>query len=104
MGEPRHGWPRTLYGRLVLLLVAGMLLAQLLTGTIWYDARYERVLEIPSRLAGAQVAQVLRLLHSPALQGVDPAALDAASEATAVSSALPMPMPLDRKSVCRERV
>jgi signal transduction histidine kinase len=57
-------WPRTLYGRLVLVLVAGMLGAQLLTGTIWFDKRYDRVQEIPARLAGARVAQALRTLDA----------------------------------------
>ncbi len=60
----RPGWPRTLYGRLVLLLLGGMLLAQTLTGTIWFDARYERVMEMPTRLAASEVAQALRLLES----------------------------------------
>ncbi|WP_414605623.1 ATP-binding protein [Stenotrophomonas pavanii] len=66
MADALLGWPRTLYGRLVLVLVAGMLLAQLLTGTVWHDARYERVAEIPARLAAAHVAQTLRLLEAPA--------------------------------------
>ncbi|AWH51703.1 two-component sensor histidine kinase [Stenotrophomonas sp. ESTM1D_MKCIP4_1] len=80
MTETRLGWPRTLYGRLVLVLVAGMLLAQLLTGTVWHDARYERVAEIPARLAAAHVAQTLRLLEVPAspLAGADPALLSTA--------------------------
>ncbi|WMJ71108.1 ATP-binding protein [Stenotrophomonas sp. 24(2023)] len=80
MTEPRLGWPRTLYGRLMIVLVAGMLLAQLLTGTVWHDARYERVAEIPARLTAAHVAQSLRLLEaadSP-LAGADPALLSTA--------------------------
>lgn len=80
MAEARLGWPRTLYGRLVLVLVAGMLLAQLLTGTVWHDARYERVAEIPARLTAAHVAQTLRLLEAPdsPLAGADPAVLSTA--------------------------
>lgn len=78
--EPRLGWPRTLYGRLVLVLVAGMLLAQLLTGTVWHDARYERVAEIPARLTAAHIAQSLRLLEAPEspVAGADPALLSTA--------------------------
>ncbi len=80
MAEQRLGWPRTLYGRLVLVLVAGMLLAQLLTGTVWREARYEKVAEIPARLAAAHVAQTLQLLERPAspLVDADPALLSTA--------------------------
>ncbi|AWH15846.1 two-component sensor histidine kinase [Stenotrophomonas sp. ZAC14D2_NAIMI4_7] len=95
MAEPRQGWPRTLYGRLVLVLVAGMLLAQLLTGTIWHDARYERVAEIPARLAAAHVAQSLRLLEAPRspLAGADPALLSTADLTVhAVDDGGPVPL------------
>ncbi len=61
----RRAWPRTLYGRLVLLLVAGMLVAQWLTGTIWFDVRRERMLEMPVRITAARVGLVLRLLEAP---------------------------------------
>lgn len=80
MAERRARWPRTLYGRLVLVLVVGMLLAQLLTGTVWHQARYEKVAEIPARLAAAHVAQSLMLLEQPGspLAHADPAALSTA--------------------------
>ncbi len=80
MAERRLGWPRTLHGRLVVVLVAGMLLAQLLTGTVWHEARYERVAEIPARLAAAHVAQTLRLLEAPGspMADADPALLSSA--------------------------
>jgi signal transduction histidine kinase len=70
MPDARPRWPRTLYGRLVLVLVVGMLVAQLLTGTIWFDKRYDRLQEIPARLAGARIAQALRTLEThPDLTG-----------------------------------
>lgn len=57
-------WPRSLFGRLLLVLVAGMLLAQLLTGTIWHDMRYDQVNEMPARLAGVEIAQLLRKVEA----------------------------------------
>ncbi|WP_462380622.1 ATP-binding protein [Pseudomonas sp. Marseille-QA0892] len=52
-------WPRSLYGRLVIILVGGMLAAQLLTSSIWYDIRHTQSLEIPARLTAARVADIL---------------------------------------------
>lgn len=52
-------WPRSLYGRLVIILVSGMLAAQLLTSSIWYDIRHTQSLEIPARLTAARVADIL---------------------------------------------
>jgi len=63
--------PRSLFGRLVLILVSGMLAAQALTSSIWYDMRHGQVLEIPSRLIATRLADVVRLVHS------DPAQADA---------------------------
>lgn len=60
----RRAWPRTLYGRLVLLLVTGMLLAQWLTGTIWFDVRRESMLEMPVRIAATRIGLVLRVLEA----------------------------------------
>lgn len=93
MAERRLGWPRTLHGRVVVVLVAGMLLAQLLTGTVWHEARYERVAEIPARLAAAHVAQTLRLLEAPGspMTDADPALLSSADLAvTAVDGGGPV--------------
>ncbi|KAF1010992.1 MAG: Osmolarity sensor protein EnvZ [Pseudomonas fluorescens] len=55
--------PRSLFGRLVLILVGGMLAAQALTSSIWYDMRHGQVLEIPSRLIATRLADVVRLVH-----------------------------------------
>jgi signal transduction histidine kinase len=52
--------PRSLFGRLVLILVSGMLAAQALTSSIWYDMRHGQVLEIPSRLIATRLADVVR--------------------------------------------
>ncbi|WP_416424974.1 ATP-binding protein [Pseudomonas sp. App30] len=64
-------WPRTLFGRLVIILVAGMLAAQLLTSSIWFDVRHSQVLEIPTRLIAARVADIVRQAHR------DPAQVEA---------------------------
>ncbi|KAF1054251.1 MAG: Osmolarity sensor protein EnvZ [Stenotrophomonas maltophilia] len=57
-------WPRTLFGRLVVILVGGMLSAQVLTGSIWYDVRHTQALEIPLRLAAARLADLQRVAQS----------------------------------------
>lgn len=56
-------WPRSLFGRLVLILVTGMLAAQILTSSIWYDVRHSQVLEIPTRLIATRLANIVRLAH-----------------------------------------
>ena len=53
--------PRTLYGRLVVILVTGMLAAQVLTSSIWYDVRHSQVLEIPTRLIASRLADIVRV-------------------------------------------
>ncbi|MEB0206591.1 ATP-binding protein [Pseudomonas sp. CCC3.1] len=53
--------PRTLYGRLVIILVAGMLAAQVATSSIWYDVRHSQVLEIPTRLIASRLADIVRV-------------------------------------------
>ena len=57
-------WPRSLSGRLALVLVSGMLAAQALTGTIWYDMRYGKAMEIPTRLAATRLADAVRTLDA----------------------------------------
>lgn len=59
-------WPQSLSGRLAIILVGGMLAAQALTGTIWYDMRYGKAMEIPSRLAATRLADAMRLLDQSA--------------------------------------
>jgi len=54
-------WPRSLHGRLVLILVGGMLASQLLTSSIWHEVRQTQVLEIPLRLAAGRIADVLQV-------------------------------------------
>lgn len=60
----RRLWPQTLSGRVALILVAGMLAAQALTGTIWWESRRSQLLEVPLRLLGARAADSLLLLSS----------------------------------------
>ncbi|WP_321842656.1 ATP-binding protein [Paraburkholderia bannensis] len=59
-------WPDTLFGRLVLILAAGLFAGQLLTSTIWFDTHDNRTLEIPARLFASRLADTVRLLqHAP---------------------------------------
>lgn len=65
----RRLWPQSLSGRLALILVAGMLAAQMLTGTIWFDMRYGKTMEMPARLAAARLADRVNLIEdSPPAQ------------------------------------
>lgn len=57
----KRGWPRSLHGRLVLILVGGMLASQLLTSSIWYEVRQTQVLEIPLRLLAGRLADLLQV-------------------------------------------
>ncbi|WP_234369598.1 ATP-binding protein [Paracidovorax avenae] len=57
-------WPQTLTGRIVAILVAGMLAAQALTGTIWWDMRRGQLLEVPLRVVAARAADAFMLLAS----------------------------------------
>lgn len=59
-------WPRSLSGRIVFILVAGMLAAQALTSTIWYDIRHGELTEVPTRVMAARVADTLRMLDAVA--------------------------------------
>jgi len=56
--------PDTLFGRLVLILVAGMFGGQLLTSTIWFETHDNRTLEIPARLLASRLADTVRLLQA----------------------------------------
>lgn len=59
-------WPRSLHGRLVLILVGGMLASQLLTSSIWHEVRQTQVLEIPLRLLAGRIADLVQLArHDP---------------------------------------
>ena len=95
-------WPRSLSGRLALVLVLGMLAAQALTGTIWYDMRYGKAMEIPTRLAATRLADAVRMLDAvPAASR--PAMLAAISSVDfnvrAVDGPAATPPPLDRNDV-----
>ncbi|WP_158615679.1 ATP-binding protein [Comamonas sp. BIGb0124] len=59
----RRLWPRTLFGRLFLILASGMLAAQFLTSSIWLSVRYQQQLEAPTRVMGERVADLLGLLE-----------------------------------------
>jgi hypothetical protein len=61
-------WPRSLQGRMVLILVIGVLAAQLLTSSIWYEVRQTQVLEIPLRLLAGRMADLLRVAHDQPAQ------------------------------------
>ncbi|PLZ02524.1 two-component sensor histidine kinase [Burkholderia sp. WAC0059] len=59
-----YAWPHTLFGRLVIILVAGMFAGQLLTSTIWFETHDNRALEIPVRLFASRLADSVRLLDA----------------------------------------
>lgn len=63
-------WPSSLRGRLALILVAGLLAAQALTGTIWYDMRMRQVLEAPIAVTAARIGDLARAAAS-APDGLD---------------------------------
>lgn len=67
----KRWWPRSLQGRMVMILVGGVLASQLLTSSIWYEVRQTQVLEIPLRLLAGRMADLLRVAHD------QPAQLDA---------------------------
>jgi hypothetical protein len=58
----RHWWPDTLAGRLVVILVVGMFAGQVFTGTIWFQSRDNRTLEVPARVLASRLADTVRLL------------------------------------------
>lgn len=62
MAASRRLWPETLFGRLVLILVSGMLAAQFLTSSVWLNVRYQQLLEAPTRVVGERTADLLGLL------------------------------------------
>ncbi|THU05464.1 HAMP domain-containing protein [Lampropedia puyangensis] len=57
-------WPDSIFGRMVLILVAGMLAAQFLTSSIWLNVRHAQRLEAPTRLVGERIADLVELLDS----------------------------------------
>lgn len=59
-------WPQTLSRRIAAILVTGMLAAQALTGTIWWDMRQSQLLQVPLRLVATRAADTLVLLSAQA--------------------------------------
>jgi len=57
-------WPQTLSGRIAAILIIGMLAAQALTGTIWWEVRQSQLLEVPLRLVAARAADTSVLLSA----------------------------------------
>lgn len=57
-------WPQTLSGRIAAILIIGMLAAQALTGTIWWEMRQSQLLEVPLRLVAARAADTAVLLSA----------------------------------------
>ncbi|AVQ85716.1 MULTISPECIES: ATP-binding protein [unclassified Variovorax] len=73
-------WPRSLGGRLALILVMGMLAAQALTSSVWFDMRYRHAMEMPIRLVSIQLADTLRVLRSMPVEAVPQALAQLGSE------------------------
>ncbi|MGE4340832.1 MAG: ATP-binding protein [Pigmentiphaga sp.] len=72
----RRWWPDSLFGQMVCVLLGGLLAAQLLTSTIWFDIRQREAMEIPARLVAARTAHAMRVIE--AIPRDDTAARDAA--------------------------
>lgn len=65
-GPPRwRRWlPDTLFGRLVLVLAAGMLATQFLTSSIWLSVRHAQTLETPTRVVAERLGDVIVQLNA----------------------------------------
>lgn len=57
-------WPRSLSGRMACILVAGLLAAQALTSTIWFDRRHGELMDVPLRIIASRLAGVMKLLQA----------------------------------------
>ncbi|WP_213881173.1 ATP-binding protein [Pseudomonas sp. dw_358] len=55
--------PDSLFGRLVIILVLGTLAAQMATSSIWFDKRHGQALEIPTRLIGTRLGDILQMVR-----------------------------------------
>lgn len=73
--RPWRPWPDSLWGRLAWVLVLGMLAAQALTSSIWFDLRYRHAMEMPIRLVSVHLADTLRVIEGLAPDDL-PATLD----------------------------
>lgn len=62
----RLAWPRSLRGRMAAILIVGMLAAQAMTSSIWFDLRHREVGGMALRLVAAHLADSLSLLESAA--------------------------------------
>lgn len=59
--------PRSLGSRIALILIAGLLCAQLLTSTVWFDRRHRALMDTPNRIVAVRVGDAMNLLaHSAA--------------------------------------
>lgn len=56
-------WPRSLSGRMACILVAGLLAAQALTSTIWFDRRQSDLMDVPLRILAVRAAATMKLLQ-----------------------------------------
>ncbi|MFK0034093.1 sensor histidine kinase [Pseudomonas monteilii] len=64
----RRWWPNSLQGRMVMILVGGVLASQLLTSSIWYEVRQTQVMEIPLRLLAGRLADLLQVARNQPAQ------------------------------------
>ncbi|WP_455925451.1 ATP-binding protein [Pseudomonas putida] len=63
-------WPKTLFGRLLVIMVSGTLAIQLLSSSIWFDVRFAQVLEAPVRLMASRTAVLLEARQCPAIEAM----------------------------------
>jgi signal transduction histidine kinase len=63
-------WPRTLFGRLLVIMLSGTLAIQLLSSSIWFDVRFAQVLEAPVRLIASRTALLLEQQHCQTIESL----------------------------------
>jgi signal transduction histidine kinase len=85
-------WPSSLSMRIAIILVGGLLLAQLITGTVWFESRRRHMLEIPTRVFATRVADTVRILQAqpPVERAALLNAMQAPDYALRLSTALPV--------------
>lgn len=63
-------WPKTLFGRLAVIMVSGTLAIQLFSSSIWFDVRFAQVLEAPVRLMASRTALLLEEQRCDAIESM----------------------------------
>jgi hypothetical protein len=70
MKGPGRLVPRSLGSRIALILIAGLLCAQLLTSTVWFDRRHRALMDTPNRIVAVRIGDALKLMASGSEQAL----------------------------------